>query len=60
MSALTIASRTIARVAADLQAAITSVPGPEPRQLRQAADGLFDAAGQLLATAGDIEMGIES
>lgn len=58
MSLATSANCTATRAARDLEAALRRDFGPDPRELRQAADDLFTAAGWLLQAVADIETGL--
>lgn len=50
------AARTVAKASTDLQATLEH--GPEPRQLRQVVDDLYDACAMIMQLAGDIEAGL--
>lgn len=58
MSSADRASHTLTRAARDLEQQLQHDRGPEPRELRRIVDTLYDACGQLLQVAGDIESGL--
>jgi hypothetical protein len=54
---LTTAIRLVGRAQRRLEA--TGDTGPDPAVIRDAAEDLYDAAGQLLQLAGDVESGLD-
>jgi hypothetical protein len=52
------ASRTVTKAVTDLEQLLQR--GPEPHELRNLAGVLYDAAGQLMQAADDVETGVES